>query len=319
MPVPAGYRVGGGVVTHEEVEARLSGYASGTLAEPEERAVRAHLASGCRDCLTDVFRRPVGLSRDVTPASRTTIRYRRSAAPWVWTMLVLGAAGAATSVAWRDADQARRLAASSRRVVAATASDEERLRGRLAALKTTAHELRRAMRALGAERQGLRSDVALLAGRAREAERRVTGLRAQLDRDSRRAARLEKTVAETRPVLEAAGAPGIHFARFRTTRRYHDAFGHVLWDRSRGRLFVYAFELPFADQPEGYVLRLTGTRAGAQGLGSLQPTGARAARARFAVPPELGCGGRLEVVTADRAETALTAWLGDCDSNGPRT
>jgi hypothetical protein len=130
MPVPAGYRVGGGVVTHEEVEARLSGFASGTLAEPEERAVRAHLASGCRDCLTDVFRRPVGLSRDVTPASRTTIRYRRSAAPWVWTMLVLGAAGAATSVAWRDADQARRLAASSRRVVAATASDEERLRGR---------------------------------------------------------------------------------------------------------------------------------------------------------------------------------------------
>lgn len=307
------------MVTHEEVEARLSGYASGTLAEPDERAVRAHLASGCRDCLTEVFRRPVGLSRDATPASRTTIRFRRGAAPWVWAMLVLGAAGAATSVAWRDADQARQVAASSRQAVAATASGEERLRERLASLKTTAHELRRATQALGAEGQGLRTDVALLAARARDAERRVTGLRAQLDRDGRRAARLEETLAENRAVLEAAGAPEIHFARFRTTRRYHDAFGHVLWDRSRGRLFVYAFELPFADQPQGYVVRLAETRAGTQGLGTLQPTGARATRARFGVPHELGCGGRLEVVTADRGETALTAWLGECDSIGPRT
>jgi hypothetical protein len=234
-------------------------------------------------------------------------------------MLALAVAGIATSLAWRDAGQARRAAASSRRVVVAAVGEEERLRERLASLEATAHELQQAMQTLDSERQGLRSDVALLSDRARDAERRVTGLRAQLVRDTRRAARLEETLAANRPVLEAAGAADVHFARFRAMRSYHDAFGHVLWDRARGRVFVYAFELPFADQPKGYVVRLAGTRGGLQGLGTLPPTGPRVARAHFSVPLELGCEGRLEVVTADRGETVLTAWLGSCDTNGPRT
>jgi hypothetical protein len=237
----------------------------------------------------------------------------------VWATLALAVAGTATSLAWRDAGQARRAAASSRRVVVAAVSEEERLRERLASLKATAHELQQAMQALDSERQGLRSDVALLSSRAREAERRVTGLRAQLVRDSRRAARLEETLVATRPELDAASAADVHFARLRALRSYHDAFGHVLWDRTRGRVFVYAFELPFADQPQGYVVRLAGPRSGSQGLGTLQPTGPRVARGSFSVPLELGCEGRLEVVTADRGEPALTAWMGSCDSNGPRT
>jgi hypothetical protein len=306
------------VVTHEEVEVRLAGYASGTLAEPEERAVRAHLAGGCRECLSEVFRRPVGLPREQPPMPGR-LRWRPSGWRWVGTMLVLGVAGAATSVAWRDADQAQEAAAPKRQVVAATADGEERLRGRLAALKTTAHDLRQALEVLRAERQGLRTDATLLSDRAREAERRVAGLEAQLQRDARRVERLTGALAEQRPVLEAAGAAAVQFARLRTTRSYRDAFGHVLWDPARGRAFLYVFELPFADQPAGYVVRLVGSRAGSQHLGTLRPTSARVAQARLSLPFELGCGGHLEVVTAARRETALTVRLGACGSNGPRT
>jgi hypothetical protein len=46
---------------HEAMRPLLPRYAAGTLSDAESGAVRAHLASGCRDCLHDVFSRPVGL------------------------------------------------------------------------------------------------------------------------------------------------------------------------------------------------------------------------------------------------------------------
>jgi len=50
-------------VTHAEVQALLQAYADGSLGEADAEVVRAHLASGCEDCLRDVFTRPVALPR----------------------------------------------------------------------------------------------------------------------------------------------------------------------------------------------------------------------------------------------------------------
>jgi hypothetical protein len=50
-------------VTHAELRARLPGYAEGTLAESEAGEIRAHLATGCEECMRSVFMRPVGLPR----------------------------------------------------------------------------------------------------------------------------------------------------------------------------------------------------------------------------------------------------------------
>jgi hypothetical protein len=50
-------------VTHADLRARLRAYGDGTLADDEAELVRMHLASGCVECLREVFTRPVGLPR----------------------------------------------------------------------------------------------------------------------------------------------------------------------------------------------------------------------------------------------------------------
>jgi hypothetical protein len=50
-------------VRHAELRQRLRAYADGTLAEPDAELVRAHLGTGCPECLAELFTRPVGLPR----------------------------------------------------------------------------------------------------------------------------------------------------------------------------------------------------------------------------------------------------------------
>jgi len=54
-------------VTHDEAAGLLSGYAAATLDLADAARVRAHLASGCADCLRELFGRPVGLPRPMPP------------------------------------------------------------------------------------------------------------------------------------------------------------------------------------------------------------------------------------------------------------
>lgn len=54
-----------GGVTHEEVRILLPSYAGGLLALADAESVRAHLASGCAECLDVLYRMPVGMPRAV--------------------------------------------------------------------------------------------------------------------------------------------------------------------------------------------------------------------------------------------------------------
>jgi hypothetical protein len=50
-------------VTHADLRQRLKAYADGTLGDGEAEVVRVHLATGCPECLRDVFTRPIGVPR----------------------------------------------------------------------------------------------------------------------------------------------------------------------------------------------------------------------------------------------------------------
>jgi hypothetical protein len=54
-------------VTHEEVRILLPSYAGGLLSLADAESVRAHLASGCAECLDVLYRMPVGMPRAVEP------------------------------------------------------------------------------------------------------------------------------------------------------------------------------------------------------------------------------------------------------------
>jgi hypothetical protein len=55
-------------VTHEEIRTLLPRYAGGVLMTVDAEAVRAHLASGCTDCLDGLYRMPVGMPRTAESA-----------------------------------------------------------------------------------------------------------------------------------------------------------------------------------------------------------------------------------------------------------
>src|SRR5207247_5363439 len=95
-------------VTHDEAAGLLPGYAAATLDLADAARVRAHLASGCADCLRELFGRPVGLPcpmppvglpRPVPPGHVSPPRTRRTLAPAV----ALAGPGAATLLPRRTA------------------------------------------------------------------------------------------------------------------------------------------------------------------------------------------------------------------------
>ena len=101
-------------VTHDEAAALLPGYAAATLDLADAARVRAHLASGCADCLRELFGRPVGLPcpmppvglpRPVPPGHVSPARTRRTL---VLAVALAGAVAAAGLAAWTAQELQRR-------------------------------------------------------------------------------------------------------------------------------------------------------------------------------------------------------------------
>jgi hypothetical protein len=100
-----------GRVTHEEIRTLLPRYAGGVLAMVDAEVVRAHLASGCTDCLDVLYRMPVGMPRTVEAASAPsgsggaagTIpppAGPASGTTYSWLRRVVGVAVAVALIAW---------------------------------------------------------------------------------------------------------------------------------------------------------------------------------------------------------------------------
>ena len=108
-------------MTHAELRHSLPAYADGTLADGDAELVRAHLATGCAECLRDVFTRPVGL-----PRPGPLVVKRRS--PVSLVAMGVGAAaigiglGAIVALRWSDPSAVRD------RAVRTLAGDVDRMR-----------------------------------------------------------------------------------------------------------------------------------------------------------------------------------------------
>jgi hypothetical protein len=108
----------------------LADYAAGTLPSASADEVRAHLVSGCRDCLERLFNYPVGLGTAAVPAppAPTGVSPR-------YTPLVLGlAAGVAALAAWPilDVERGRERQQQHVQVLTERYDQLERTRGELA-------------------------------------------------------------------------------------------------------------------------------------------------------------------------------------------
>src|SRR5437867_8079948 len=82
-------------VTHEEARLLLRSYAAGELGLEEAAPVRAHLATGCAECLRDVFNHRLG---PAPPAMQATPAPRRGR--WIPARAVAALLAAAGIAVW---------------------------------------------------------------------------------------------------------------------------------------------------------------------------------------------------------------------------
>ena len=229
-------------VTHDELRAVLPPYAAGELAEEPAEVVRAHLATGCPDCLSALFRLPVGRPRNHWEAG---LRRERWLAPATAAVLALALAAL---VAWTIRDLRRREAERH--------AENVRTSARLIEVETARAAAVARSDALGRTLEGLRAEVAearAAAGgvaeeRARlEAELAAAGARSEslLRSIRRRDAEIDRLLggAPERTLADLAAMPGFGVARLepRTSGR---ARGHLLWHPARAAALLYAFGLP---------------------------------------------------------------------------
>ncbi len=238
-------------VTHAELRARLRAYAEGTLVEVEAEAVRVHLASGCEECLRDVFGRPAGLPR---PRPIVVAAPPRRGGPMV------GLLAAATGLGVL----AGSLITARRQVPAAVSDDADR---------ATAAEIA----SLRSERSMLSDKVKTLEDQVAGAGTRAQAVEQELERTRERLAEVEKRVAE--PVPAPAQAPkaaapqaetetppawldellsssGARAAPFRAAPFARDARGYALWSPARGLVVVTASGLLPGDALVTYRVRV---------------------------------------------------------------
>jgi hypothetical protein len=257
-------------VTHEDLRALLSGYAAGTLDSAESRAVQTHLASGCTECLREVFERPVGLPR--FPAQPPVLEPRPEARPrpgWPARQVAVlaGGLGLALAAVWvigelRGRERAYRAQAEGSAVRAA---ELEAQRGALSArIAALAQDLETARRDLDAARE----EAAREALAARDVAEADAELRHRYEADEARIADLTRTLRAREAELarlrmdgavrgaqaELLATPGLEVLRLGAVAPFRDVRGHVLWHPARDTLLLYASGLP--PLPAGSIYRV---------------------------------------------------------------
>jgi len=262
-------------VTHEELRALLPRYAAGVLDETRSEAVRTHLATGCDECLQDVFTRPVGLPVDKerqtanAVAARPRHRRRRRARRVAGVLLGTVAVGAIALAAWafgalwgREAAQrveTERLRAEAARLADRVTENERalaELRGRadgLAAALTAARE--ESGRQAEAARE-MAEENARLAEQLDEARRRVDELTPALRARQRELDRLRRAADDEHLLRDLLATPGSELWGLRPVAPFRDAHGQVVWHPARREMILYAFGLPPLPAGSTYEVRL---------------------------------------------------------------
>lgn len=239
-------------MNHEEARRLIPRYAAGELNKVDADAVRGHLASGCADCLADVFQRPVGLPRaprrvNQTPARpETRVRSGQGRRMILSGLLALGVAGAGALALWTFA-RLRRIEGGARIDTA-----------RLDELERTRSVLASRVEQLDEERARAGAEALRQAEAARTAADTSANLRRELDTARARIAALPRgvpppadevdrllgSVDAQRVLQELMALPGVELLRMVAIAPYLGVSGHVLWHPARADAVVCAFHLP---------------------------------------------------------------------------
>jgi len=300
-------------VTHAEARRLLPGYAAGDLGAAEADGVRAHLVTGCAECLDDLFRRPVGMPQpelpDDVPARAARLPARRGLAGTAVAALTLGlmvlVAWTAYDVRRREALWEREVARGAARLSQVEAAQAERaaraeaLERDLAEARAEAVRQAEAARAAAEASAELRRDLEAAQDRSATLTRGVRRRDAEIDR-------LLGAMDEQRTVRELLGTPGVEVLHLKPVPPFDDVRGHVLWHPARDAVVLYVFGLPDGGT---YRVRLGLDDGRVEAIPSFKP----GPRGDVALPIRLRVSAahlrELEVVR-DPAEPVLTAHTG---------
>jgi hypothetical protein len=236
-------------MTHEEARPRLGAYAAGALDDLVSEGVRAHLASGCSECLQDLFVRPVGLPRQTNGVERGPVPAPSSSQSRGLVVAVVALAAAlATAVGWMALELRARRAAHRNQEARAARELAEAERARVALVERLAvvdRELADLRAAPAPPAEPVPADEhAERQEELDQAEGRVAMLGETLRRREREIGRLRAALAGDETIRAAVEAPDLELLRLAPGAPFRDVRGHALWHPGADRVVVYAYGLP---------------------------------------------------------------------------